>query len=387
MINDKNPSEKNLWPATLYVEGQDQFRGWFNSSLITSVVLAGQAPYKQVLTHGFVVDEKGCKMSKSLGNVIDPKEIMEKFGVDILRLWVASSDFTKEIKVSIPILQNLQENYQKIRNTLRFLLGNLAHLPSEWKSESDLAKELTLIDYYILSQLKNLIQESQKKYAEYNFNSVYINLLKFCVNDLSSFYFEVSKDSLYCDTLTSLRRKQIITTLYYLLWGLLKITAPILPFLVEEVYQNIPFKFGFANRGSIQLVIYPPNLISNSNIKKKLPLITDFFFPLRQELYQILEKARQEKIIDLNSQACLTIYLKKAKKLFDYSELSFAELLLVAEVKFVTELENNMWESKLCFVKVEKTFHARCVRCWNYRVWKSDLCSRCKKIILVLLPL
>jgi len=124
---------KNNWPATLYVEGQDQFRGWFNSSLITSTILTNQAPYQQVLSHGFVVDEKGHKMSKSLGNVIDPEDIIEKFGADTLRLWVISSDFTKEVKVSIPILENLQESYQKIRNTLRFILGNLANLPPEIK--------------------------------------------------------------------------------------------------------------------------------------------------------------------------------------------------------------------------------------------------------------
>jgi isoleucyl-tRNA synthetase len=169
---------------------------------------------------------------------------------------------------------------------------------------------LALIDYYILSQLEKLIHENQKKYQEYNFNSVYTNLLKFCINDLSSFYFEISKDSLYCDSLDSSRRKQITTTLYYLLWGLLKIVSPILPFLTEEIYQNLPFKFGFANQESIQLVHYPPKLITSPSTKKELLLITDLFFPLRQEIYQFLEKARQEKITDFNSQACLTIYFK-----------------------------------------------------------------------------
>ena len=150
----KKKENKNNRLATLYVEGQDQFRGWFNSSLITSVILTNQAPYQQVLSHGFVVDEKGQKMSKSLGNVIDPEEIINKFGADVLRLWVVSSDFTKEVKVSIAILEKIQENYQKIRNTLRFLLGNLINLSPEIKSEKDLEKNLNLVDYYILHQLE-----------------------------------------------------------------------------------------------------------------------------------------------------------------------------------------------------------------------------------------
>ena len=210
----KENSKGNSWPATLYVEGQDQFRGWFNSSLITSTILTGQSPYQQVLSHGFVVDEKGYKMSKSLGNVVGLEEIMEKFGVDILRLWVISSNLTKEVKISFSLLTGLQESYQKIRNTFRFLLGNFSYLPSEWKSEKDLEKELNLTDYYILSQLEKLITESQKGYRKYNFNPIYTSLLNFCANDLSAFYFEISKDSLYCDSLDSLRRKQISTTLY-----------------------------------------------------------------------------------------------------------------------------------------------------------------------------
>lgn len=249
-------------------------------------------------------------MSKSLGNIIEPEEFVEKFGADILRLWVISSDFTKEIKISFPILKNLQEGYQKIRNTCRFLLGSLANISPELQSEKDLEPELSLVDYYILHQLEKLIAESQKKYQEYNFNPIYTSLLNFCINDLSSFYFEVSKDSLYCDSLETPRRKQTITTLYYLLGGLLKVIAPILPFLAEEVYQNIPFHFGFANQESIHLVKYSPVLPFPADIKKKLAMITDFFLPLRHDVYQVLEEARQKKIINTGSQASLTICLE-----------------------------------------------------------------------------
>lgn len=372
---------ENGWPATLYVEGQDQFRGWFNSSLITSVILTHKAPYKQVLSHGFVVDEKGHKMSKSLGNVIDIDDIIEKFGVDVLRLWVISSDFTKEVRVSIPILENLRESYWKIRNTLRFLLGNLANLPTEVKTEEDLEKNLNLVDYYILHQLEKLVKESEKKYSEYNFNPIYFSLLNFCINDLSSFYFEIIKDSLYCDGLNSLRRKQIIAVLYYLLGGLLKVISPILPFLTEEVYQSVPFRFGFVGQESIHLVNNFPIFLFSSDIEKELTLITNFFLPLRQGVYQACEKARQEKIINTNSQVCLTIYLKEKNNL-DYSQLDLTNLLLVSKVKFITKLEVDMWEGSFFFLKIEKTASERCIRCWNYRELEEDFCLRCKRFFL-----
>ncbi|RHZ35591.1 class I tRNA ligase family protein [endosymbiont GvMRE of Glomus versiforme] len=374
------PSTKKIidWPATLYVEGQDQFRGWFNSSLVTSVILTSKAPYQQVLSHGFVVDEKGYKMSKSLGNVIDPEDLIKKFGTDILRLWVVSSGFTKEVKVSIPILENLRESYQKIRNTLRFLLSNLTNITPELKSEKDLEKELNLIDYYILHKLEKLVAERQKNYNEYNFNPTYSSLLNFCINDLSSFYFEISKDSLYCDSLNSLRRKQIITTLYYLLAGLLKIISPMLPFLAEEVYQNIPFRFGFAGQESIYLVNFS-NLKFPSNNEKNLAIITDFFLPLRQNAYQALEKARQEKIIATNSQASLEIYLREKNK-WNYSELNLEELLLVSEVEIKKKREEDMQEGNFYLVKVKKTDKEKCIRCWNYRDLVNNLCLHCNNL-------
>jgi len=377
----KKKENKNNWPATLYVEGQDQFRGWFNSSLITSVILANQAPYEQVLSHGFVVDEKGQKMSKSLGNVIDPEEIISKFGADVLRLWVVSSDFTKEVKVSIAILEKVQENYQKIRNTLRFILGNLTNLSPEIKGEKDLEKNLNLVDYYILHQLEKLVKESENNYLKYNFTPIYSSLLNFCINDLSSFYLDISKDSLYCDPISSPRRKQIITTFYYLLKGLLKVISPILPYLAEEVYQSIPFQFGFAGQESVYLANFSFTIDFPNDFEKKLEIINHFFFPLRQDIFQALEKARQEKIIAANNQAKLTISLKKKQPL-DYSELNLTELLGVAELKFQEKTEDKMQEEFLCFIYVEKTEKERCLRCRSWKDLENNLCLRCKNTLL-----
>ena len=277
-------------------------------------------------------------------------------------------------------MEHLQESHQKIRNTLRFLLGNLASLPPEIKNEKDLETDLSPVDYYILHKLEKLIAESQKSYYEYNFNPTYSSLLNFCINDLSAFYFEISKDSLYCDNSRSLHRRRVITTLYYLLSGLLKIISPILPFLAEEVYQNIPFHFGFVGQESIHLVNHFPTFSLLPDSEKKAKLINDFFLPLRQGVYQALEKARQEKIINTNSQAKLTIHPKTESKL-NYSKLNLEELLLVAEVEIGETKENGAWEGNFCSVKVMKTSKEKCIRCWNYRDLENSLCLRCRNAL------
>jgi isoleucyl-tRNA synthetase len=244
------------------------------------------------------------------------------------------------------------------------LLGNLTNLPPEIKSEEDLEKNLNLTDYYILHQLEKLIKESEKNYTNYNFTPIYSSLLSFCINDLSAFYLDISKDSLYCDPISSLRRKQIITTFYYLLGGLLKIISPILPYLAEEVYQNIPFKFGFADQESVYLASLSFKIDFPKDFEKKLETINNFFLPLRQDVFQALEKTRQEKIITTNNQAKLTIFLKNKQKL-DYSELNLIELLGVSELKFQEKCEEKMQEENICFVYIEKTEKERCLRCRN----------------------
>jgi len=367
--------KKKNWPAVLYVEGNDQFRGWFNSSLITSIILTNSPPYQQVLTHGFVVDEKGRKMSKSLGNVIDPEIIINQFNVDVIRLWVASVDFTKEIKISIPLLQEIQGNYQKIRNTLRFFLGNLSTLTSE----KQLVKELEPADEWVLAKLDKLITASQENYQKYNFNLIYQFLLNFCINDLSSFYFEISKDSLYCDNLESSRRKQIITVLYYLLEGILKIISPITPFLAEEAYENIPFNFGYASQESVMFlpkkINFPTYKVENVN------LIEDFFL-LRQDVFSALEKARQTKIIHTNSQAKILVIPKKEMKISQFFPLNLARLLLIAKIEFVEKKNQiDFYAEQNYFIRVEKTLVARCVRCWNHEELKEEACFRCWKVL------
>jgi isoleucyl-tRNA synthetase len=376
--------KKSNWPADLYLEGNDQFRGWFNSSLITSTILANNPPYRQVVTHGFVVDETGRKMSKSLGNVIEPEEIIEKFGADAIRLWVTSMDFTKEVKISLSLLQEIQGNYQKIRNTCRFLLGNLATLTSE----KQLVKELKPVDEWILNKLSKLVDYGQENYQKYNFNLIYQALLHFCVNDLSAFYFEISKDSLYCDSLETSRRKQIITVLYYLLAGLLRIIAPLLPFLAEEVYENIPFNFGYTRKESVMFL--PDFWFPFSFEEKNLETIENFFL-LRQDVFLASEKARQAKIIQTNSQAQVLVIPKKEIKISQFSTLNLTRLLLISQIEFTEETpQTDFYEGQNYWVKVMKTSFNRCLRCWNYEKnlnflnnnsQKAEFCFRCQEIL------
>ena len=384
-------NKEGHWPADLYLEGSDQFRGWFNSSLITATALSKKAPYHQILTHGFVVDAQGRKMSKSLGNVIDPDDLLKQYGADILRCWVASVDFTKETRISASILEGIKENYQKIRNTLRFLLGNLITLTNE----QDLTTELDLVDQWILAKLRELIHLSKKNYSQYNFNTIYTNLLKFCSDDLSSFYLEISKDSLYCDNQTSQRRKQIITTLYYLLAGILKIITPLLPFLAEEVYQIIPFSFGYAQKASVMFLLDQFDSFS-FNTENSLEKINNFLI-LRQEALSALEKARQKQIIHLNSQAELCIW-QKANYQKDLSGLNLKKFLLVAQATLMAEekpipsKKEDYWEGEYFFIQAKKTSRGKCQRCWNYEPNNAfsqsenifqDLyfCFRCSEIL------
>lgn len=376
-IKQKNTTKENAnWPADLYLEGGDQFRGWFNSSLITATILLNNPPYKQVVAHGFVVDSKGRKMSKSLGNVINPEDIIKDFSTDVVRLWVASVDFTKEIKISIPLLQEIQGNYQKIRNTLRFLLGNLSTL----NEEKNLTNNLEPIDEWILARLDNLITFSQKNYQSYNFNLIYQNFLNFCINDLSSFYFETSKDSLYCDSLLNKRRKQIITVCYYLLAGILKIITPIMPFLAEEVYKKITFKFGYFQKESVMLL---PKKIDFPACKLENIKLIEEFLLLRQDVFSALEKIRHAKIIHTNTQAEILVFLENKEVNLSFSKLDLPQLLLISQIKFVDNYENmtNFYKEKNYSIKVNKTKLNKCVRCWNYKQLQEQLCGRCYEII------
>ena len=222
------------FPADLYLEGSDQYRGWFNSSLITSVAVTGKAPYKQVLSQGFVLDDKGHKMSKSLGNVISPNDVVKQMGAEIIRLWVAGADTTSDVAVSQDILRQSAESYRKIRNTMRFMLANTTDFDP--KQNSIAYPDMSGVDQYMEIKLNRLIEEAIEAYNKFDFNSVYKKVFSFISNDLSAFYLDFAKDVLYIDPEDSETRRSMQTVIYDVLVKLTKLMTPILPHTMEEVW-------------------------------------------------------------------------------------------------------------------------------------------------------
>ncbi|MCW5211065.1 class I tRNA ligase family protein, partial [Desulfobulbus sp. N3] len=224
-------------PADLYLEGSDQHRGWFQSSLLTSVGTRGQAPFKGVLTHGYVVDGKGKKMSKSIGNVIAPQEMIDKFGAEILRLWVASEDYRDDVKVSEEILRRVSDSYRKLRNTLRFLLSNLNDFDPATDSVG--TEAFSEMDRWALARFADLVRRIDRAYTEYEFHAIYHSLINFCGTTVSSLYMDVLKDRLYCSTPNAPGRRAAQTVIYRVLDGLLRLMAPILSVTAAEAWEHL----------------------------------------------------------------------------------------------------------------------------------------------------
>ena len=351
------------YPADLYFEGKDQFRGWFNSSLITSVAAFDKSPYKILLTHGFVLDEKGNKMSKSLGNVIDPLQICKEYGADVLRVWVASCDYLEDVRISKDIIAQNAELYRRIRNTLfRFSLGNLkdfSPVDNPKYSEADL---------YVLTTLKNEIEEIKKCYEKYDFKTI-IKIISKSISDLSSWYFDYIKDTLYCESKNSEKRIACQSVLYQILNAYLIALAPIIPHTCEEAYQH----FNKTNKQkSVHLEDFDAiniKLSSNIDLKK-----WSKFFELKDLVYSEIEKARNEKKI--TSKGIATVVISTKNELpFDVETLKkYFNVAKVIHDKNSDEIS----------IKIENTDFARCERCWNYypnNEINEQLCNRCLNVI------
>lgn len=364
-----------LFPADMYLEGSDQHRGWFQTSLLLSISTEGIPPYRKVLTHGFVVDEAGKKMSKSLGNVIDPQEIVNSLGADVLRLWVASSDFRSDIKVSKNILNQIVDAYRKIRNTLRFMLGNLYDFDPE--KDAVPADKLDLLDKWILTEWNELLDRVKRAYDEYEFHTVFHSTHSFCVNQLSSFYLDVIKDRLYVDLPSSIKRRSSQTAIYNILKGILKILAPIMVHTAEEAWQHLPGK----KEVSVHLEDWPDRYpVSLSSEEEEM---WKCFFTVRDEVNKKLDETRQNKIIGNSLEA----KLKLAVPVNTYSCISklnnrLSEFLLVSEVEVLPKDEDNSIN-----VEVIPLEYNKCQRCWMYTpdVGKDerypDLCKRCISVV------
>ncbi|RKY32368.1 MAG: isoleucine--tRNA ligase [Candidatus Omnitrophota bacterium] len=357
------------WPVDLYLEGSDQHRGWFQVSLIISCGLYKKAPFKEVLTHGFVVDSEGKKMSKSLGNVITPDEIIKNYGAEILRVWVASENYRQDIRISHEILKFLIKSYRNIRNTIRFLLGNLFDFSPSQKVGKD---KLFEVDIFALEKLYEVINKVTEYYDDYLFYKVYETIHNFCNIFLSSFYLDYLKDRLYTYPKDSLERKSAQTVLYEILTSLLKITSPLLSFTAEEAYQFIPWE----KKESIFLEDWPEIKKPDERILERW----EKFLKFRKIVMKKLEEKRIEKLIGSNMEAKVKVEADEEWYDFLKSFDNISSLLIVSEV----EIDKG---EKGIEVKVEKTDYKKCMRCWIYH--KSvgadkeypDLCEKCIKVI------
>lgn len=375
-VCDENP--KLRWPADLYLEGGDQFRGWFQSSLLTSVAWRGKAPYRTVVTHGMVVDGEGRKMSKSLGNGIDPQEVIDQYGADILRLWVASSDYHADVRMSRDILKQLSEAYRKIRNTARFILGNISDFDPE--KDSVELKDLHEIDKWALNKLAALVARVKKAYDSFEFHQVYHSMHNFCVVDMSNFYLDVLKDRLYVEGTDSKSRRAAQTVIYTILSAMTRLIAPILPFTAEEIWQYLPSREGM-DSGSVMFNGMPEE--AYIELDKDFNERWEFILSLRERVKKSLEEAREQKIIGSSLEA--KVKLSCPQKLFDAAkavEGLLAQVLIVSDVEMA--LKDGIEEIEVQTLKADGE---KCERCWVYSQSVGEsaehptLCSRCAGIL------
>lgn len=362
--------EGHSWPADLYLEGSDQHRGWFNSSLCIAVATRGKAPYKAVLTHGFIVDEKGFKQSKSKGNATDPHKIIKEMGADVLRLWVASTDYRSDLANSPAIMKQIGESYRKIRNTARYLLGNLYDFDPV-KDALPFA-ELNEMDKYIWIKNERLVGRVLEAYKNYEFHNVYQNIHKFCVVDLSNFYLDVVKDCLYTELADSHKRRSVQTVLYRIADCLMRLLAPVLSFTAEEIYDALPQ----ADKAkSVHLLEMPQ--ADKSCYDEELEAKWHKILDIRQEVMSELEKARKDKVIGHSLDASLEISAQaKHYGLLDSLGDELAKIFIVSNVKL------NEGDSFTCQVSPAKG--TKCERCWIYSEQidsQTGLCPRCAEVM------
>lgn len=370
-------------PADLYLEGSDQYRGWFNSSLSTSVAVTGKAPYKGVLSHGFALDGEGRKMSKSIGNVVLPSKVMNQLGADILRLWVASVDYQSDVRVSDPILKQVSEVYRKIRNTFRFLLGNLDGFNPE--TDKVAVQELPEVDRYMLVKLNKLITQSKLSYENYEFATIYNMVNNFCTQDLSSFYLDYAKDILYCEAPNGKERLAIQTVLYESLVSLTKLVSPILSHTADEVWAFIPG----VTEESVQLTLMPEAIsIDGADVIEEK---WTAFMNVRDNVLKALEEARNQKVIGKSLNAKVMVYVnEETKNLLDSIKESFEQLFIVSEFEIAGDVASAPTEAvKLedIAILVTKAEGETCERCWNvskevgHVEEHPTLCPRCATVV------
>ena len=363
------------WPASMYLEGSDQHRGWFHSSLLESAGTRGRAPYESVLTHGFVVDGKGRKMSKSLGNFISPDKILEQYGVDILRLWVVASDYYDDLKLDNEILKAQTDSYRRIRNTFRYLIGNLNGFKENEKLPLEDFPEL---EKYILHRLWEINQTVEECVNTFNFHLMFTTLLNFCSNDLSAFYFDIRKDSIYCDSFQSTKRRASRTLLDLIFNHLVRWLAPSLVFTCEEAWKSR----GYTSSIHLEDFVPAKKEYQSTDLQKKWDTIKN----VRKVITGALEKKRAEKIIGSSLEAHIKIFVSdEMQKII--SKVHLDEIAITSSYELLSNKDAVsgfvMDEIKGVSVEVEKAVGDKCNRCWKFTAALNDnqICDRCEKAI------
>jgi isoleucyl-tRNA synthetase len=378
-------------PSDLYLEGSDQHRGWFQSSLLASVGTREKAPYSAVLTHGFVVDGEGKKMSKSIGNVISPQEVTNKHGAEILRLWTASADYREDMRISKEILDRLVEAYRKIRNTCRFLLGNVHDFDFSFTKDEDKSSiikgNLYEIDRFILSMLQGLIAKVTKSYEGFAFHEVFHTIYNFCVINLSSFYLDVLKDRLYTFKADSWERVAAQWVLHEILTSLTKLMAPVLSFTAEELWSFIPGK----TEESVFISTFPE--VETEFIDKELEKRWTELLRIREEVNKALEIKRKEKFIGNSLESSITLHVNEKNYTFLEDYRSFLPtLFIVSSVEVLMDSEHpaESYSSAVIdglAISINKAEGEKCCRCWNWSLTTGkhdefqDICERCYGVL------
>ena len=364
------------WPVDMYMEGADQFRGWFQSSLLTCVATQGIAPYKEVLCHGWVVDEKGKQMHKSAGNGMEPSEIIRDYGADIIRLWVASSDYTVDVRAGKEIFRQLSEAYRKMRNTARFMLGNISDFdPAKDMVDDD---QLFEIDRWALEACNKLTATMRDAYEHYDFSRAYHALYNFCVIDMSNFYMDVIKDRLYCADDQARRCAQ--TALYRILVDFTKLLAPILCFTSQEIWSYIPKLDGMKD-----YVVFEQMPEAKAAADEAFEAKWDRIMAIRDDVKKVLEQARADKVIGSALEAGLTLYC--SKEVYDFLNAipmdELADLFIVSHVDLVEGEGGVKGLVEGLGVSAAHAAGNKCLRCWKYEttVGEDGLCPRCAKVL------
>ena len=377
------------WPCDLYLEGADQFRGWFQSSLLTAVAWKGQAPYKAVCSCGWVVDGQGRKMSKSLGNGILAQEVVDEYGADILRLWVASSDYHADIRISKEILKQLSEVYRKIRNTARYILGNLFDFNPD--TDSVAYEDLMEVDRWALAKMNDLVKVAREAYDSFEFHDIYHGVYNFCIVDMSNFYLDIIKDRLYCSAVGSYERRSAQTAIYRILDTLVRVISPILVFTSDEIWAVMPHEA--SDNAESVLLNDIPEINADWKLSEEKAAYWANIMAFRSVVNLALEKARAAKVCKKSTDAKVTLYLdEKAQAVYETIKgADLEQLFIVSKVDVSTEaapadaVTGEAVEGLAVTVAVNED--PKCPRCWLHHAdigqdaEHPELCPRCAAVV------